>query len=408
MANLKISALTPAASVVDGALVPIVQAGGNASATLGQLAGHVNADQRIFGFIPAGPIPTLTWDEATWTVTLTQAGEWSYYRNSIRYTVTGNKSLTLPYTPAVVAPPAAEVPPTAGMWWIRIAGNDGELSASQTPWTLSATDEDVTVCSIEINATKTPKSLVYTEMHLCDINRGMHRYEHISTGPKLVSGGVVSGQTLSGNTTATNTCGISAAYYMDETLVVTVPELVDDNGSTAKYLIRSRSGGAFTWALSLVPYLYAPGSYIYWDNAGTLTAAASNRYVNTYLLATQAGWQFFTGQASHTALATAQAETFQTLNLTGFQLSDYIVVAQMTWRTGSYGGLGLCRLEAFARVNIASITVGTFTGQLASDVRFTPTATINETDVQSAIELVDTKITSSAIPFITALAMGAL
>jgi len=316
------------------------------------LAQQANVDQRIFGFVPSGPIPSLSWNEATWTLSLVYAGTWHYYRNSVRYAATGNKSVMLPGTP-----------PASGMWWVRIAANDGTLSASQTPWTLGPNDNDVTVCSIEIDDTKAPKSLVYNEMHLADMNRGIHRYEHITTGPKLVSGGVVSGYTLAGNTTASNTFGVSEAYYMDETLGNTVPALVDDNGATAKYLIRSRLSGEFTWAQSLVPYLYTTDGFINWDNAGTLTEAVSGRYINTYLLITQAGWQLITGQASHTSLANAQAETFQSLSRTGLQLADYIAVAQLTWRTGTaYNALGKCRLEAFAQIVVSSITAGTSTG----------------------------------------------
>lgn len=326
-----------------------------AQGTTADAAQQAHADARIFGFIPAGPIPTLSWNEGTWTLTLVYAGTWYYYRNSVRYSVTGNKSVTLPGSP-----------PTAGMWWIRIASTDGTLSASQTPWTLSTTDNDVTVCAIEINNALTPKSFVYDERHVADMNRGTHRYEHITTGPKLVSGGVVSGYTIQGNSTAANTFGVSSAYYMDETLGVTVPELVDDNGSTAQYLVRSRLSGAFTWAQSLVPYLYTTNGYINWDNGGTLTETASNRYVNTYLLATQAGWQLITGQAQHSTLPAAQSETFQSLTLTGLQLADYIAVAQLTWRTGNYSGLGKCRLEAFAKIVVSSITVGTTTGQPAA------------------------------------------
>ena len=331
-------------TMVNGAAVDAALANGNA-------AQAAHADQRVFGFLPAGPVPTLSWDEATWTLTLSGA-PFSYYRNSVKYLVATNKSVTLP-----------GAPPASGMWYVRIAGNDGTLTANQTPWTLDPTDNDVTVCTVEINNALTPKSLLYTELHLCDINRGMHRYEHLASGPKLVSGGVVSGYTLAGNTTAANTFGVSQAYYMNETLGVTVPALVDDDGATLKYLVRSRLAGAFTWTQSLVPYLYAPGGYIQWDNAGTLTAAtAINRYINTYLLATQAGWQLVVGQANHTSLAAAQAETFQSLSLTGLQLADYIAVAQLTWRTGSYGGLGLCRLEAFAKITVSSITVGNSTG----------------------------------------------
>ncbi len=314
-------------------------------------AQQAHADQRIFGFLPAGPVPTLSWDEGTWTISLVYAGSWSYYRNSVKYTVTGNKSVMLPGTP-----------PAPGMWWVKISGNDGALSASQTPWTLGPTDNDVAVCSIEVNDTLTPKAFVYSELHPADMNRGTHRYEHITTGPKLVAGGIVSDYTLQGNTTASNTFSVSEAYYMDETLGITVPALVDDNGATAKYIVRHRLSGAFTWAQSLVPYLYTTDGFINWDNNGTLTEAVSGRYINTFLLATQSGWQIITGQASHTTLVLAQAENFQNLSLTGLQLADYIVVARFTWRTGNYAPLGECRLEAFTKVTTSSITVGTSTG----------------------------------------------
>lgn len=322
-----------------------------AQGTTADKAQLAHADQRIFGFM-VNPDCTATWDEGTFTFTITPiSSTWSYYRNSVKYTVTGAKSVTIPGTP-----------PTAGMWYIRLASNDGTLSANQTPYTLGPTDTDVTVYTVEINNALTPKSLKYTEMHPCDMNRGMHRYEHITTGPKMVSGGVVSGYTLRGNTTAANTVAISEAYYMDETLGISIPSLVDDNGSTAKYLIRYRSGGSWVWTQSLVPYLYTNAGYINYDNAGVLTQSANNRYVNTYLIATQAGWQFITGQGSHTSLALAQAESFTNLTLTGFQLADYVATHQLTWRTGAYGGLGLCRLESITKISVSSITVGATMG----------------------------------------------
>lgn len=310
-----------------------------------------HADQRIFGFM-VNPDCTPSWDENTYTFTLTPIGTtWSYYRNSVKYIITGAKSVTLPGTP-----------PTAGKWYITINDTIGTLTANQTHWTLGPSDSTVTVYTVEVNATLTPKSLTYTEMHPCDMNRGMHRYEHLTAGPKMVSGGVVSGYTLLGNTTATNTFGVSEAYYMDETLGVPVDELVDDNGATEKYLIRYRASGNWVWMKSLVPYLYTSGGNINYDNAGVLTQSGNNRYINNYLLATQAGWQIITGQTSHTSLTLAQAETFQQLTLTDLKLADYIVTHKLTWRTGAYGGLGNCRLEAITPISVSSVTVGTTLG----------------------------------------------
>ena len=73
---------------------------------------QTEVDQRIFGFM-VSPDCIPSWDESTYTFTLTPIGTtWSYYRNSVKYTITGAKSVTLPGTP-----------PAIGMWYIIINDN---------------------------------------------------------------------------------------------------------------------------------------------------------------------------------------------------------------------------------------------------------------------------------------------
>ena len=59
----------------------------------------------------------------------------------------------------------------------------------------------------------------------------------------------------------------------------------------------------------------------------------------------------------------------------------------------------------------AALTLATTSvqpGDSATNIAVTPTGTLSSTNVQTAITALDAKIIASAIPYITALSMGAL
>jgi hypothetical protein len=202
-------------------------------------------DMRVFGFIPGTPETTIEFDPDTYTFTIAPvATNWSYYRDSVKATITGSKQVVL-----------SGSPPAAGRWFIAVADDAGTLSASQTAWTLGATDTSVPVAVVEWNSALTPKYLLYDERHPSDISRGMHAYAHLTRGAQYASGGAASGYTLQTATDAAITLAIAAGVFYDETLRLDVSAISDPDGSTLTYLCRHRGGtGGWNWSLSEVPF----------------------------------------------------------------------------------------------------------------------------------------------------------
>ena len=104
-------------------------------------------DVRVFGFLPGTPEVTISFNPANYTLTLTPVGTtWSYYRNGIKRTITGAKTVTLSGTP-----------PATDTYYIYIDDDIGTLTASTTVWTLGPTDTKVFVAELEWNDALTPK-----------------------------------------------------------------------------------------------------------------------------------------------------------------------------------------------------------------------------------------------------------
>ncbi|MEE4145405.1 MAG: hypothetical protein V2I26_11440, partial [Halieaceae bacterium] len=222
-------------------------------------------------------------------------------------------------------------------------------------WALGPTGTAVPVAYIEYNAALTPTYQLYSELHPADITRGEHAYLHNTRGARYASGGVLVDATLQQSTDVGNVFGVTEAVYYDETLRHTVPALTKPDGATAIYTVRYREGGAWLWSLSDVPFRYS-GTYIYWDNVGTETAAENGDFVCTYLLLTPNGHQIIHDQAVYASLALAQAAQFQSLVLTGLAVAEFVAVEKLIWRCGSaYTQKGKCRLEARQRINVSSI-----------------------------------------------------
>lgn len=326
----------------------IVDAGQTLGLTEAQVDARVNVpdiDVGVYGFIPGNTL-TSSFNDSTYLYTLTGTN-WVYYRSGIRYTVSGNKTVTLPGSP-----------PTAGIWFIYIDSTDGTLTASQTPWSLGPTDTKVLVEVIEWQPTLTPKYLMYNERHLCDLPRGDHQYHHNSDGTQYAGGGLVSGYTeVPGAPIDTdNTIAISSAIIYDETLKHNIASVSDPDGNTNTYIVRYRNGVNWHWVYSPVPFHYNAGNYIYWDNNGTLTQAINNDYVTSYMLITPSGFQFIIGQAVYTTLANAQAEAFGALNILGLPVLEFVAIHKFIWQAGStYGTKGKVRLYQEDRIAPISI-----------------------------------------------------
>jgi hypothetical protein len=287
------------------------------------------------------------------TFTLTATGSrWYYYIAGDKVTVSGNKTVTL-----TASPPAA-----SGKYFISINNNkNGDLSVSTTGWDL--TDHNLLpVALVRWDNSATPKFWLADERHSSLIDRRVHYYLHTTRGTAVSTFGAVSGYTVQPAVPANtdNTFAISSTKLNDEDIIVDLAPLADPNGTNTDYVVFYRTDAdTWTWKASAVPYS-VNGSYIQWDNAGTLTNGQSGYYYNSYLIYAvfQGAARFIIvpGRGEYTSVADAQAENPNDFNWTAFGPNEYVIAYQFTWRTSSgYTTSGLCRLESEPRkINAAT------------------------------------------------------
>lgn len=300
----------------------------------------------------AGTQETTYAFDGTNTYTLTPTGaSWSYWRNGTKYTITGAKTVTLTATP----------PATKGTYFIYIDGTDGTLIASTSSWTLA--DTKVPVAIINWDNALTPKYHIQDERHTCAIDRRFHFEHHFTDGTETRTMTALSGYSIAPAVPVDtdNTMALSEAIIIDEDLSHTLAALADQNGTDKNYYVWYRNGaGIWNWISSEVPFLYTAAGYIQYDNAGTMTEGAGNKYYNTYLLLTTldgvSRFAFIHGQAPFNTLALAQAESFTSLTKTGLGLAEYVAAYQLTWETSAaYSTKGKCRLAAAPKaINVSA------------------------------------------------------
>jgi len=354
------------------------------SAAVRDFVDDTHADFTTYGFLNQTET-TLAFNDTTYTFTLGDAGAgWSYYREGIKYTISGDKTTTL-----------SGSPPTAGTYYIYIDATDGTLTNSTSPWTLA--DTKVPVAIVEWNDSNTPKYILAEERHTARMPRWVHSYLHFTRGTVLESGGAVADYVVDGSTDDDNTFSITETKVWDEDIQNTCSALADGDGTTNTYHVAFRTAAdTWSWEVSPVPYRYTAAGYIQYDSSGTMTQGAASKYYNTYLLATNyAGAARFTvihGQGEYSSLAAAQAERFSDLTLTGFPAAEAIALWQFTWSTSnSYSTKGKCRLEEEPVKVATSITaatatpgLGTMSTQNSDDVSITGGSITGITDLAVA------------------------
>ena len=299
----------------------------------------------------------LIFNSSTHVLTLSGLTIWEYYRVGIRYAITGNKTITLP------APSSATT-----MYYITINSSDGTLISGTTQWTLL--DSTLPVATVLMNSGTTPTCLVSDERHTILIDRRMHAYLHLTRGVQFISGGILTGLTLATASDVATTFGVSQTVIADEDLFETLPAIPKYSGTTLDYNIFYRtSTTTWSWKLSEVPFSYTAGSYIDYDNNGTLTTGAAIKWYNSYLLfidhEDKTGSTMVMGRSVFNSLVLAQAESPLTFDWTGFPIAEAIIAYQFTWTTNnSYTNKGKVVLAATPKkINISTVsTVGSGAG----------------------------------------------
>jgi hypothetical protein len=342
--------LQTSSGINDSGRIPALDATGKLNSSLMQFA----KDSNIYGFVPGIPDTIISFNPLTVTFTLAPTGSiFTYYRQGKKIDVDSAKTVILPGSP-----------PSAGLWFIYINDDLGSLTATQTPWSIIESFTGVFVSILEFNSNLTPNYILYDERHPWDLSRGEHSREHYTTGSKLASGGTIFGEWLLGWSNNDNRFGVDETIFFDETLRHTIPQFSDPTGA-AVYKIRYRSGSAWNWQLSSVPYLYS--TYINRDVNGVLTEGSSGKYYTSYLLVTSAGFQIILGQFEYGTLATAQEEQFNNLTLIGLPLIEFVAIQKFIWfAESSNAQFGKVRIEFIEKINDNSIQTSSFSNHAST------------------------------------------
>jgi hypothetical protein len=313
---------------------------------------------------------TLEFTPGSGTFTLNSVGAtWSYYRDGIKYTISGDKSVDLPGGASAAA----------GRYYITIDSTDGSLNVSTTAWDLDT--QVVLVAYVDWDSTNSPNYLIGEERHTMLIDRQMHKYLHETRGTQFVTGGVITGPDVSAGVTsvtnANNTFGMSATEIADEDLFQTLPSLTRPNGGTPTYLSFIRASGNLNdWGLEDVPFPVAGGNLQY-DDGTNMVAATLGKFVNSYVMFTNLSsssgaprYAILPGQGQYDGLEAAIDENPASFDFTGLPVAEYVIAYQLTWEVSSgYSTNGKAALASVPkRISVNSTTASAISTESHNDL----------------------------------------
>jgi hypothetical protein len=304
---------------------------------------------------------SLSFNDSTYVLTLAPTNNaWHYYRQGVKHTITGSKTVTLSGTP-----------PSTGKYYIYLDSTDGTLTASASGWTLSESDTKVPVATIPWNSILTPKYLLGDERHPV-INRNEHRMGHLAGGTKLLTRTTITTLNAAQDNAVDKRPTLSAGEIADETLFITQAALTPAGSpyTATDYAIAYRTNSTtWTWMTSAMPFKYnGAAATIQYDSNGTMTdgtggTGSNRRWYNYYLLQTDLtndGFQFLwiPGRGAFTSLALAQAEDPSAFDMTGFLLAEYAISYQITFLIdATYTSPGKCVYVARKTINVSALSV---------------------------------------------------
>jgi hypothetical protein len=324
---------------------------------------------------------TVSYDPSTRVCTLTRISDWHYWAGGVIYEVTGNVVFTAHSN-------------TNGdkFFYFDASGN---AVTSDSPWNLLT---DAPILSLDFTTDRgdgQPDAIVLNEVHgMMDVFT--HRNLHFTRGTQLVSGGALSGYTLNSAVVADVQYSVAAARIADEDIVLDSDVVADGGPYIGVYGV----SGVLKLSRSLtLPYFVSGGNNIQYNNPATgLVEASSNGFVNYFVAFTtelNSARRCFLipGQALHSTLALAQAEKPSSLSLAYLTTQELIIRHQVILQRNN-GYSTTTGRASIAQVitlidNTTSLAGAASTS--AGAVTFTPAGDVSSTNVQSAIEELDTE-----------------
>ena len=348
-----------------------------------ELSNVLNQGQQIRHGFDGRTGSSLAWDPVSYEFVLLGTDQ-DIWLNGVRYNLT-SEALTVPIGDA--GPPA--VPPADGTWYITVQ-DDGwgalELVAGQAVWAI----DDVTSTPVATAFWNGTDFAIQDERHGAERNLGLHAYLHRTVGARIQNDGSFA-QTRP--TTANDGhLELTAGTLWDEDIANAV--------STAQgKLVRNwyeTASGVWTWADGTAnsgydrPYIWnGDTSLLQYPNTGSayaLTDCAANRYIPVWVYASNDIDRpiYIVTPAlavTYTTVANARAATAPVL--------PFAPELKLLYRW-IYRGDGEYQEAADYRT-ASSLPSGGVSSPVAGAVSFSPSGDIAATNVQAAIEELDTE-----------------
>jgi hypothetical protein len=360
-----------------------------------QLAAEMAATKEPTGF-PDASTTTISVVDGTRTFTIAPTGA------SFDVYVAGKK-----YTKTSESVVFAD---TEGVWFFYYDAS-GVLTASQTVWDLALA---APVSLLYWNATDNVSLDLADERHGSAMDWATHQYLHTTVGTRFVDGLAASGYVLNSAVDADVRFAFSAGHIADEDLRITIAAQTEP--AQIPVFFRAGAGGLWKRATATdYPYLTTGTGRIAYnlDTAGTWSQAeVTNGDFSAYWIFATDGKNFpiiaIQGQRSDTSLVNARTnQTYESLAFGTLPYAEMKLLFRVLVQTSNaYGSTMKVRIVdvqdlrsvsnlpsgSYVATDHGSLSGRTAAGSHpASAISNTPAGTIAATDVQAAIDELDTE-----------------
>jgi hypothetical protein len=352
-------------------------------------------------------LTTLTYNETTRTVTIAPTGaDFCVFVQGVKYTKTA-QSLTHLAT---------------GTGWFFYFDETGTFVVSSSPWNL-LTHAPVAYVFQDVTNNR---RICFEERHHAGRDVWWHRNQHVAEGTKVTTAVTASGYTINdGSTDAAVTYGIGTFRLEDEDIRIDTEALPD----AGPYTILKRAGAGGAWQVSrtsVLPFLFSGNILRYnLNTAGTWSDAnvTEDFFVNYWVFGftsiprtdytpsptTTQQIVVIAAQTQHSSEALAHSESFANIDWGTIPFQELAPLYQVTMRynasaPSAFTNTARCAINRFQRIigTAASLTAsaptdhGSLTGlsdldHPASAIINTPAGNISATDVQAALNELDTE-----------------
>lgn len=328
---------------------------------------------------------TLSYDSATRKVTITGAAE--IWKLGVKETKAN------PYVFG------AHANATSGYFFYF--DENGTEVVDANPWDLTT---DIPICYVFYDATLV-EGIAFYELHSALRDPDLHKRLHFCDGTRAEpgSGFLASGYVLNSDLNADKTLAISGGTIWDEDIEYDVTGVAD--GGPYYVFHRTGASGVWTWTkTSSYPFRDDGTNLQYNEFTGatwqlTALTAGTPEFMNVWVFATSslaAGFQIFflVGQNKYSSQSAAEAESITGISWGTIPFQEIVPLYQLTYRrsaANSNAGKADLRRVAFIVGSRSTISSATVSPTTAAAVSFVPAGAIASTNVQAAIEELDTE-----------------